>query len=315
MRIRTYDEVDPDDVLRLTTVSFGWQMHPKWVRTVRARDPRYFEEYGYYAVEKRRPVAQVVPMRFPVRLETGAEEVGGVQAVCSHPARWGHGNIRLLMDRLHERFRELGFRISTLTTSRNIRGYTVYRGLGYVDLGAFYDGTRRIARPRAAPEGVQVRKATRRDISDILRLFETYTRDSLGWTIRVPEVIPAKAAWYPGYLDYFRMVVRDGHAVGYLVTRPDDDVLMEEVIVPRMNDFRAAVTVMERKARGRFATTTWITCRKDRERFRRIGYTVDGPTASATMALSLDKGLRTRDLPRLFGGTNGRFSHYFTEDF
>ena len=315
MRIRTYDEVDPDDVLRLTTVSFGWQLHPEWVRIRRTRDPRFLEEYAYYAVERGRPVAQAVPMRFPVRLETGVEEVGGVQAVCSHPARWGRGNVRLVMDRIHERFRELGFRISTLTTSRNIRGYAVYRGLGYADLASFYDGTRRVARPRSVPEGVRIRKAARRDIPDILRLFESYTRDCLGWTVRVPEVIPSMVAWYPGYLGRFRIVVRDGRIAGYLVTRPDDDVLMEEVIVPRMEDFRAAVAIMERRARGGFATTTWITCRKDQERFRRVGYTVDGPTPSATMALSLDRRLRTRDLPRLFGGTDGRFAHYFTEDF
>jgi hypothetical protein len=63
------------------------------------------------------------------------------------------------------------------------------------------------------------------------------------------------------------------------------------------------------------ATVNWITADEDVARFRRAGYSVDGPIPDATMALSLAKEIRTTELPQLFGGTSGRFVQYPTDDF
>src|SRR6266571_2490305 len=106
MKVRTYDEIDPVDAFRLSVV------------------------------------AQVVPLRFPVRLASGVEEVGGVAGVCSHPSVWGRGFAHRLMDAAHTRLRELGLRISTLTTSRNIRGYRVYAKMGYADFASSFADAR-----------------------------------------------------------------------------------------------------------------------------------------------------------------------------
>ncbi len=142
MRFRTYDEVDPYEIQKLVWTSFGWIMEERWIRTLRRKDPRYLDGYAVYATERGRPLAQVVPMKMTVRLTTGPESVGGLQGVCSHPGVWGKGYARRLIEHVHERFRSMGLRISTLTSSRNIRGYPLYRSLGYVDIAAFYSGAK-----------------------------------------------------------------------------------------------------------------------------------------------------------------------------
>ncbi len=254
-------------------------------------------------------------MKMAVRLISGVEEVGGLQGVCSHPSVWGQGYARRLVEHVHDRFRELGLRISTLTTSRNIRGYSVYRALGYVDLAPFYRGSRQVGPGRPRTEGTRIRAATTRDLPTIQRLFGTYVRGLCGWTVRHPEALPARAAWYPKFFARYRIVVRDGTAVGYLRTSPDEDLTFEEMIVPSMGDFRRAVAVMEARASGKMATTTWISCRKDRQRLRALGYDVDGPIGDTTMAVPLSRKLRARELPSLFGATTGRFAHYPSDDF
>jgi len=315
MRIRTYDEVDPYDIQRLVWTSFGWNMQAGWIRTLRRKDPRYLEDYAVYATEKGKPLAQVVPLRMTVRLTSGPEEVGGLQGVCSHPAVWGRGYVRRLIEDAHERFREMGLRISTLTTSRNIRGYHVYGGLGYKELAPFYCGSRRVPRGRRRPEGLRVRKATRADLPVIQELFEAYTRGLCGWTMRDPDVLPAMASWHPTFLQRYRIAIRDGTAVGYFRTDPRRDVLFEEMIVPRTRDFRDAIASIEARARGKVSTTTWITCAKDRKRLRGLGFDLEGPIGDTTMAVPLDRSLRGRDLPALFGAASGRFAHYPSDDF
>src|SRR5438093_7489829 len=123
MKVRTHDEIDPLAAFRLNLLAFGSAWDDARIRRERSYDRRYLEEYAFYAQERGRILAQVVPLRFRVRLTTGVEDVGGLAGVCSHPSVWGHGFVRRLIEATHDRFRDLGLRISTLTTSRNIRGW------------------------------------------------------------------------------------------------------------------------------------------------------------------------------------------------
>src|SRR5205823_6888014 len=152
------------------------------------------------------------------------------------------------------------------------------------------------------------------DLPRIQELFNEHTRDLLGWTERLPNVLKRGLAWDRTYLQRYPLAFRDGHLVGYLRSRPRDGSAMEEVIVPREEDFRRVVRSAENAFRGKFVDADWITARRDQDRFRRLGYTLD-PIADTTMAVSLIKQLPTRDLPALFGGTSGRFVQYLTDDF
>src|SRR5256886_12634704 len=188
MKVRAYDEIDPLDAFRLSLLAFGSAWGAAKIRRVRATDRRYFNDFALYAEERGRVLAQVVPLRFSVRLSTGLEEVGGLAGVCSHPSVWGRGYARRLMDGVHHRFRELGFRISTLTTSRNIRGYGVYAKMGYVDLAPFRAAVRRSSR-RRAPYGYRLRTATKTDVPRMHALYRKHTRNMLGWTDRPAELL------------------------------------------------------------------------------------------------------------------------------
>jgi len=315
MKILAYDELDPYDVHRLCMSSFGWVATEREVRVLVRRDPRYFDFFAVYAVDGGRPLAQVIPMRMPVNLTSGVTEVGGLQAVCSHPSVWGKGYARRLMQHVHDIFRSLDLEISTLTTSRNIRGYNVYKSLGYADLGQFLRGFRKVAKDRPRPSGVRSRKARKSDLPVIQRLFEDYTREDFGWTRRLPQVLPTTVTLFPKHLGYYRIIVRDREAVGYLRTRPSAGVNIEELIAPDFRDFRDAVGLMERAVRGKVAMATWITSGKDKRRFRRLGYDLEGPIGDTTMAVPLGRSVKAHDIPSLFGVTADRFAHYPSDDF
>ena len=314
MRVRTYDEIDPVAAFRLGVLTFGIAWDEAKVRRVRSHDRTYLEEFALYAEEHGRVLAQVVPRRLAVRTTSGVEEIGGLAAVCSHPAVWGRGFARRLIEATHDRFRELGMRVSALTTSRNIRGYGVYAKLGYVDLAPFRQAIRPVTR-RKSPKGYRLRSARRSDLATIHRLYRAQTRRMLGWTERPERALEWAVIRNREYLDKYRIVMRDTNAVGYLRTRPHDGITMEEVVAPDVQDFRAAVALMEAKAEAGIATVNWITARSDAARFRRLGYTIDGPFPDTTMAVSLVKDIRTTDLPRRFGGTSGKFVQYPTDDF
>ncbi len=314
MKVRTYDEIDPVDAFRLSLVAFGSAWDEATIGRVRSSDRRYLKEFALYAEERGRVLAQVVPLRFPVRLASGVEEVGGVAGVCSHPSVWGQGFAHRLMEAAHTRLLELGFRISTLTTSRNIRGYQVYAKMGYADLAPFRSAVRRVT-DRTPPKGYRLRAASRPDMPAIHALYRAHTRKMLGWTERPAKFLVWSLRRRPDYLERFRVLVRGGEVVAYLRTRPQEGVTMEEVVAPKFRDFRGAVTLMESRPRRDLVTVNWITAEEDAARFRRLGYSVDGPIPDTTMALSLTDELRTADLPRLFGGTTGRFVQYPTDDF
>src|SRR2546428_567859 len=229
--------------------------------------------------------------------------------------RWtGPLMLLALVDAVEDGYADHGFDLSSLGKSRNIGGYGVYAKMGYVDLAPFWSGMRRVAQ-RFLPSGYRLRKATKADLPAMHNLYRAHTRRMLGWTERDPGQLAWALVRDPDYLSKYRIVTPEGQRVGYLRTRPDDAVTMEEVIARGVPDFRAAVGLMESRLRRGIATGDWITADGDAVNFRHLGYTVDGPVPDATMGLSLTNELRTDSLPRLFGGRSGRFVQYSTDDF
>lgn len=314
MQIKSYDEVDPDEAVRLSAAAFHRAFRPEIVERLVRSDPRYAYGYGVYAVERGRLMAQAVPMKFPVRLTSGIETVGGVGGVCSHPSVWGRGYARRLMEHVHEMFRDDGLRIATLTTSRNLRGYGLYTRLGYVDLAPFYLGTRVLSERRTKTGALHVRKARRGDLPRIHELYKEATAGLLGWTERSPRELPCHVALFARERNAYRVAARGSRVVGYFRTFAGHGCLMEEVVAPRDSDFQDLVAAVEAGARDRVATVEWITCRRDASRFRALGYRLDR-VGDTTMAARLTGTPRARDLPRMFGGTSGRFIQLPSDDF
>ena len=320
MQIRTYEEVDPREVFRLTMLTFGWRLTPDLVRHFLRRDPATVPGYAFYAVETGHVMAQAVPMLMNVRLTTGVEQVGGVAGVCSLPSVWGRGYARRLMTHTHGFFREQGVGLSTLTTSRNIRGYRIYRRMGYVDLARLPLGVRSLSPRTTRPAGVGFRKVRRDDLPRLQTFFAQYVRGHLGWTERDPRRLACSAAWDSHVLDRYRMVMRNGRPVGYVHrssggwTHGAEVVVSEETIVPVKEDFRATVRALEAKAKGPFAAVDATGSRRDQGWYRSLGYRLDDSLPATVMALPLD-GRRPKDAPRLFGGPQGKFVMHATDWF
>lgn len=315
MRIRTYDEVDPFEIHKLTLAAFGWAAPERRMQRAIRTDPRVLDGYGRYLVDRGRVLAQAVPLKMPVRLTSGVETIGGVAAVCSLPKLWGRGYVRRLMEHVHDLYRAEGIRIAALTTSRNIRGYQVYRKLGYVDLAPSYRATKRIRVRPSPPEGLRLRIPRWRDVPRLQELFRTFARPFYGWTERDPGFLGGEQIWFDRILDRFRLVYRRGELVGYFRMIPGEEDFTQEYVLRRPADLRAAVRSAEARARFGFSNVTPLTTAADLARFRRLGYAILGPTPSKAMALPLVPGLRARDLPRLFGVPQGRFLLYPTDSF
>src|SRR2546428_5210405 len=128
-----------------------------------------------------------------------------------------------------------------------------------------------------APKGYRLRAVRRSDMSTIHRLYRTQTRRMLGWTERPERALEWGVIRTLDYLEKYRIVLRDGQAVGYLRTRPHDGITMEEVVRPTAQDFRAAVALMEANAEAGIATVNCVTARPDGPRVRGLRYTVHGP--------------------------------------
>lgn len=315
MPIRTYDEVDPFEIHKLSFASFGWAAPESRMRRQIREDPRVLDGYGRYVVERGRVLAQVVPLKMPVRLTSGVETIGGIAAVCSLPEVWGRGYIRRLMEHVHGLYRGEGIRIAALTTSRNIRGYGVYEKLGYVDLAPFYRATKRIRVRPPRPRDLRMRVPRIGDVPRIQGLFREFARPFYGWTERDPTFLGGEQVWFDRILDRFRLVYSGGELVGYVRTVPGEEDVTQEYVLRRSSDFRAAVRAVEARTRFGFSNVAPLTAAADLARFRRLGYAIVGPTPVRAMAIPLAPGLRRKDLPRLFGVPQGRFLLYPTDSF
>ncbi len=315
MRIRTFDEVDPFEIHKLTAASFGWAAPERRMRRQIRTDPRVMEGYGRYLVDRGRVLAQVVPLKIPVRLTTGVETIGGIAAVCSLPEVWGRGYIRRLMEDVHALYRENGIRIAALTTSRNIRGYGVYRSLGYVDLTPFYRAVKRVRRRPSPPGNLRLRVPRAGDVPRIQDLFREFAKPFYGWTERRRDFLGGEQNWFDRILDRFRLVYRGGDLVGYFRTVPDEEDMTQEYVLRRFTDLGGAVRAVEARTRYGFSNVSPLVAASDVARFRRLGYEILGPTPGRAMAVPLVRSVRAKDLPRLFGVPQGRFLLYPTDFF
>lgn len=134
MEIVTFDEVDPVEVLHITSLSLNYALTPERAETIRKKDPRCpFPFLGVYALMDGKVAGQVGVFRLPMISVEGPEDVGGIWAVCTHPDYQRRGVAAALMEEAHRRMRAAGLRFSTLGTSRTLVAYPLYLKAGYLD--------------------------------------------------------------------------------------------------------------------------------------------------------------------------------------
>ena len=134
IQILTYDQVDPLEVLHLNLVALEYALTPQRLALVRRLDPRPFPFFALYAVLDGALAGQVSVYRLPVVTVDGPEDVGGISAVCTHPAYARQGIAARLIEEAHQHMRRARMRFSTLGTSAYRGAYHLYRHLGYEDV-------------------------------------------------------------------------------------------------------------------------------------------------------------------------------------
>jgi GNAT superfamily N-acetyltransferase len=134
MELLPYDEVDPVGVLYLNLLSLDYALTPERVALIRCVDQRPFSFFGLYAVEDGVVAGQVLVYRLTMISTAGPEDVGGMCAVCTHPAFNRRGIATRLFDQAHACLRAAGLRFSTLGTARHRAAHDFYLRQGYDDV-------------------------------------------------------------------------------------------------------------------------------------------------------------------------------------
>jgi GNAT superfamily N-acetyltransferase len=306
MKILSYDDVNPLQVLHLTMLALDFPFTPERAAHIRRTDPRPFPCFTVNAVEEDMVLGQVGVFRLPMISTEGREDVGGVWAVSTHPGHAGRGVASCLLEEAHAQMRAAGLRFSTLGTDRSWTAYRLYQKHGYVDMNIWatalarwettHQPTRlRAERPQSSgPEGYDY----------IERLFEKIARDYLGFSWRHTPF--ARLRDHVDLADIW--VLRENNEpVGYVFAHRRDTLLhiTVQALQPGIDAAEAiAAVVSEIKS----AYVEVIVSRpSDIASLQRAGYYVAHPNWGAFMVKPLVPEVNIEDARRLFGMGTDRF--------
>lgn len=306
IRIAEYDAVDPLQVLHLNLLCLDFALTPELTAMIRRMDPRPFPFFAVYAVEGSTVVGQVGVFRLPVISEAGAEEVGGVWAVSTHPAWQGKGIASLLLAETHARMAAAGLRFSTLGADSYRVTHALYQKRGYQNV---FSPAAALGRSDVLPgrPGLTVDPvgADRLALAD--HLFEQLSWGRLGFARRhTPFFSFLHARRYLNANDLW-LFQREGEAAGYAVAGQHSGLL-------RVRNLLLAEGVNAAEATASLAQSTgarYIEVRLDdaghAADFAQAGFHLTGQSPGALMVKSLVAGATLAEFRHSYGLDDGRF--------
>lgn len=306
MRIFEYDEVDPLEVLHLNLLCLDFALTPEYAAAMRRLDPRPFACFAVYAKVQERVAGQVGVFRLPVVSLAGAQEVGGVWAVSTHPAHARQGIASRLLDEAHTRMRRAGLHYSTLSTQRDRAAYSLYRRLGYEDV---YFSSAMFARRTLLPKQTELRAeqagSARLPLAD--QLFEQAARDHLGFARRHTPFFTSLEARGDRAACNLWLLWHGSEPLGYAVAHASKTVLrLDNLLLLRGVDPVAAVAALAREL-----DAPYVSIRADRpadgERFARAGFLHAQPAWNVFMVKPLAADVSVAQFRHQYGVTTGRF--------
>jgi GNAT superfamily N-acetyltransferase len=218
MKIVEYDDVDPLEVLHLNLLCLGFALTPERAALIRRLDARPFPFFALYAIEDEAVVGQVGVFRLPMISMQGPEDVGGVWAVCTHPAFGHRGIAARLLDEAHARMREASLRFSTLGTSRYRVAHLLYRRKGYED--AFISASALARRETAQCEtGLRAEQAGKDRLHLADDLFDQVATGRLGFARRHKSFIQALVEMGDVSANEVWLLWQGSELVGYALAR------------------------------------------------------------------------------------------------
>ncbi len=306
MRIEEYDAVDPLQVLHLNLLCLDFALTPELAALIRRMDPRPFPYFAIYAVEGRTVAGQVGVFRLPMVSSTGADEVGGVWAVSTHPAFRGQGVASLLLNEAHARMAAAGLRFSTLGTDSYRVAHALYQKHGYSDV---LSPVMAVGRAGALPNPAGVRAETagvhRLALAD--RLFEQFARDHLGFARRhTPFLLFLHARGYLSAQDLWLIRLDDG-VVGYAFAAAHHGLLrIKNLLLANSCDPLAATAALAQAAEVSYVQTR-LDCPEHAAAFAQAGFQVTNQSWATFMVKPLEPGATIEQFRRLYGLDRGRF--------
>ncbi|MCI0482420.1 MAG: GNAT family N-acetyltransferase, partial [Candidatus Dadabacteria bacterium] len=181
MHLKTYDEVDPDAVMRLNAMAFNWYLDDKTARKIRKLDPACADWFALY-VEDEGEIRAQVGVSYP-RLMTAEGEVspGFVWGVATHPGHARKGYQKALFEAVHSRMLEDGADLFVLMTLRSFVAHSLYEKYGYEDFIGFKWGIRQAR--SGPPSNLRVEKKAMKS-PEVANLFRRASEGRPGFTLR-----------------------------------------------------------------------------------------------------------------------------------
>jgi len=230
MKIIEYDDIDPIEVLHLNLIGLDFSLTPERVKLIRQYDERVFPFFALYAVENGIILGQVGVFRLPMVSDEGLEDVGGVWAVCTHPAYRQRGVATQLLKEAHDRMRSESLRFSTLGTSMHRIAHLLYKKQGYKDV--FHSASILLSHRNILKTNdcLYVEQADFEKLNLTDDLFRQVSVNRLGFAHRFENFIPAMVAIGEIALGSIEekeiwLIWKDNQQVGYLIVKQSRNVL------------------------------------------------------------------------------------------
>ncbi len=185
MKILTYRDLESKNgFLPVMDNAFGWPFNPRTFEKSIKIDPRLRNSsVGFCALENGCVVGFVGVMDLVTRtLDGNVEYVGGIYGVATLPSHARKGISTALMNRVHEHFREKGYRFSFLCTTHTLVAYAMYQKLGYTDL-LERPSAYKVLEPKRAKSAAK-EKASKLDFDKLLKIYNEYVKDKTGFVVR-----------------------------------------------------------------------------------------------------------------------------------
>lgn len=306
MEIVEYDAADPHGVLALNLAGLNYALTPERVALIRRLDPRPLPFFAIHAVVDGAVAGQVAVYRLPVLTSEGPAEVGGVCAVCTHPAFSGRGIASRLLEEAHARMRAAGLRLSTLGTNRHRVAHALYRRLGYAEIwaGAATFGRRERVGDAA---GIRAERAGEADRALADALFAQAAAGRLGFSRRHAGFSAMLVATGELGAGEFWLLRRGQSAIGYALAGLAEGILR----VKHLCLLEAAAAPAALAALSAALPADYLQVRVDDAAIgaalARAGWPPALPDWNSFLVKPLDPTLSHAEARRLLGVDSGRF--------
>jgi GNAT superfamily N-acetyltransferase len=307
MEIVTFEEVDPVEVLHITSLSLNYALTPERAEAIRKNDPRRpFPFLGVYAVIDGRVAGQVGVFRMPMTSIEGPEDVGGIWAVCTHPEYQQRGVASALMEEAHERMRTAGLRFSTLGTSRTLVAHRLYHKFGYQD--AFIAASA-LARQETALQktGLKAERTTTEKFPMIDTFHRRIAKGRTGFARRNnPFIVPMVDTGRLG-VDEIWSFTMDGEMLGFAVANLVKNMLVvEDILLDDRVDICAAISALLSNFTSEYVRLN-VTHLSYLPRLQEVGYQISRARWGSFMMKSLEGRTDMDEIAELFAIRTDRF--------